>query len=216
MATATVVIDPGHGGTAKVGGSSMNNATSFSGVLEKTMTLQLALLVRDALKAMLVTGLDLKVVLTRESDVNLGLSERANVARDNKADRFLSIHFNGFDKRARGVETLIRPEADGNINHADDKAFATRIQNAVLNTIRRFDPNTNARGVKDQKLGVLVDAMLGNTPGNARCRACLLEVEFIDVEAVDKLLNTNPNAATVRSAIAQAIAEAIVDDIKNG
>src|SRR5262245_53019027 len=34
----TIVIDPGHGGNAEVGGSSHNNATSPSGVLEKTLT----------------------------------------------------------------------------------------------------------------------------------------------------------------------------------
>ena len=45
----TVVIDPGHGGTLEVGGSSANNATSPSGVLEKNMTLRMGLLVRDAI-----------------------------------------------------------------------------------------------------------------------------------------------------------------------
>ena len=43
-----------------------------------------------------------------------------------------------------------------------------------------------------------------------------MEIEFIDVEAVDKLLVTNPNAHEVRAAIASAMAQAIVDDIRAG
>jgi N-acetylmuramoyl-L-alanine amidase len=212
----TIVIDPGHGGSTTIGGSSSNNATSASGVLEKTMTLQLALLVRDALNALSTPGLPLTTVLTRQTDVNLGLAERAGVAANAKAARFLSIHCNGFDRVTRGVETLVRPAADGNLNHAADHAFATRIQQAVFQTIREFDPATKDRGVKDQKLGVLRDADLGNTPQNAPCRACLLELEFIDVPAVDALLNTGPDAARARGAIARAIAAAIVADLKAG
>jgi len=216
MLKATVVIDPGHGGAVDVGGSSRNNAISFSGVLEKSMTLQLGLLVRDALLALNGADTDIKVVMTRQTDVNLGLSDRAKVAKENHAQRFLSIHFNGFDKTARGVETLIRPEADGNVNHADDKTFATRIQKAVLETIKTFDADVKDRGVKDQKLGVLSDVSLGNTAASHPCRGCLVEIEFIDVEKVDKLLNTSPTAPAVRLAIAKAIARAILDDLKNG
>jgi N-acetylmuramoyl-L-alanine amidase len=39
---AVVVIDAGHGGASKVGGSSANNATSPSGLLEKQLTLAVA------------------------------------------------------------------------------------------------------------------------------------------------------------------------------
>ena len=216
MLKACVVIDPGHGGTLEVGGSSWNNAISFSGVMEKSMTLQMGLLVREALLALNGSDTDIKVVMTRQTDVNLGLPDRADIAKNNHAQRFLSIHFNGFDKTARGVETLIRPKADGNVNYDDDKAFATRIQKAVLETIKTFDTDVKDRGIKDQKLGVLSDVYLGNTAANHPCRACLVEIEFIDVEKVDSLLNTSPNAPAVRSGLAQAIALAIVDDLKNG
>jgi hypothetical protein len=33
-----IVLDPGHGGTTKIGGSSANNATSVSGIPEKQIT----------------------------------------------------------------------------------------------------------------------------------------------------------------------------------
>jgi N-acetylmuramoyl-L-alanine amidase len=212
MPKPTVVIDPGHGGTFEVGGSSWNNAISFSGVMEKAMTLQIALLVRDALAAIPQAGIN--VVLTRQTDVNLGLPNRAAIAKKTRALRFLSIHFNGFNKRARGVETLIRSVADGNMNFDEDRAFAARVQRAVFTCIRGFDAATKDRGIKTQKLGVLSDASLGNTPASHPCRACLLEIEFIDVEAVDMLLNTAPSAPAVRAAIAKAIAQAIVQDLE--
>ncbi len=209
MAKGTVVIDPGHGGTAKVGGSSPNNATSPSGVLEKNITLRLAFLVRDAIaEAATLGNHDVKVILTRETDKNLGLDDRAKVAKTNNADVFLSIHCNASDQHnARGVETLISPQAV-NTNFAADKAFAQRIQTAVLGAIKAHDPNTKDRKVKEQSLGVLRDASLGSS-----ARGCLVELEFIDVEAVDVLLNIGPSAPQVRSDIAKAISAAIIDEL---
>jgi len=210
--TGTVVIDPGHGGTANMGGSDANHAVSPSGVKEKNMTLQMGLLVRDALRAAADGGgHNITIKMTRETDVNLRLSDRAAVAKANRADRFLSIHFNGFNKVTRGVETYVR-SAEDNVNLAADKAFAGKIQKAVFEAIKANDAGTRDRGVKEEKFGVLSDASLGNTSGG-NCRACLLEIEFIDVSAVDALLNTNPNAAAVRQQIATAIANAIIDDL---
>lgn len=63
------------------------------------------------------------------------------------------------------------------------------------------------------KLGVLADTHLGNTAANHPCRACLLEIEFIDVPLVDQLLNTGPNARAVRQEIAAAIKDVIVAEL---
>ncbi len=87
-------------------------------------------------------------------------------------------------------------------------------ENAVFNAIESFDPTTRDRGVKEAQFGVLNDAALGNTTGG-HCRACLQEVEFLDNPAVDVLLNTGPNATAVRTAIARAMAVAIIDDLVN-
>lgn len=214
--TATVVIDAGHGGTGpSLGGSDADHAVSPSGAKEKNMTLQLALLVREALRTAAQNGgHTINIRMTRETDVNLSLSARANVARTHRADRLLSIHFNGFNRVARGTETLVRGVAHGNVNHAADKKFATKIQNAAFGVLKARDPAAKDRGVKDQKLGVLNDVQLGNTTGG-KCRACMIEVEFIDVPAVDALLNTGPNAASVRTELAQGIANAIIDDLVN-
>jgi N-acetylmuramoyl-L-alanine amidase len=208
MAKGIVVIDPGHGGTIEVGGSSKNNATSPSGVLEKNMTLRFAFLVRDHLsEGARVGGHDVKIFLTRDEDVNLGLGERAAVAKTKKANVFLSIHFNGFDGTTRGTETLIHPKP-GNSNHAADKGLAQRIQKAAFNALKAHDPKAKNRGVKDQKLGVLKENNLGT-----KARGCMIELEFIDVPAVDKLLNIGPNSPQVRSDVCKAIAAAILEDL---
>lgn len=208
--TGTIVIDPGHGGQWEVEGSSANNAVTPSGVLEKNLTLRIAFLVREELALIAAAeGHNLNIVLTRETDVNLGLAKRARVARDNQADLFLSIHCNASDGHtARGTETLISPANRGNTNHAADKAFAQLIQTAVFNAIKALDPNPlprDRRGVKDQPLGALRRSNLGPKP-----RACMVELEFIDVRAVDELLNIGPQATQVRRNIAKAIAATLI------
>lgn len=207
----TVVIDAGHGGTQNIGGSDANHAVSPSGVLEKTLTLQIAQEAETALRA---TAPNVRVIQTRSGDVNLSLAARAGVAAANKADLFLSIHFNGFNAATRGVEAFVRTAAS-NVNLADDKRFAERVRTAVLNAIKARDPQTKDRGVKEMNLGVLADASLGNTAASHRTRACLLEVEFMDVPAVDVLFNTGPNASAARREVGQAIASAIVADLQS-
>jgi len=202
--TGVVVLDPGHGGKNRIGGSSANNATSFSGVPEKTMTLELVKQVRKELNKIASgrPGSNVKVHLTRADDSNLGLADRAKVARTKGADVFLSVHYNGFNERVRGTETLILSRKNGNVNVADDKALAARVQSSTFAALSRHD------------LGVLKDVHLQNPRADLRTRACLVEVEFIDVDVVDKLLNTGPNAKTVRLDVARAMAEAIAEDLE--
>lgn len=214
MANGTIVIDPGHGGTGSIGDSDGNHAVSVSGVKEKDLTLIFANLVKTELQnAAASGGHSLNIIFTRTTDVNLSLADRARFAKTNHADRFLSIHLNAFNGVSRGVETYVR-RAQDNVNLEADRRFARRIQSAVFDVIEGFDSGSNDRGVKEERFGVLNDAALGNTNGG-NCRACLLEVEFLDVPAVDRLLNTGPNHATVRQSIAQAIAGAIINDLVN-
>ena len=91
----TVVIDPGHGGEDL-------GAKGLSGYSEKDIVLSISLL----LKEMIEEDLGAKVVLTRVEDVSLSLKERTEIANNEKADLFISIHANASpNKRASGIET---------------------------------------------------------------------------------------------------------------
>lgn len=209
-ATGVIVLDPGHGGTSMLGGSSPNNATSPSGIREKDLVLAMAHLVRDAIIA---RQPQVRVELTRTTDVNVSLFDRARLARDLKADAFVSLHFNAFNRSARGVETFVRPKAAGNVNFDADHRFARRMVEAVYKSIHALDSGTRNRGVKEQAWGVLRDDWLGNTMAYQPCPACLLEIEFLDVPAVDDLFNTGPNAEEARTKVAEAIAEALLEEV---
>jgi len=75
-----VVLDPGHGG---------HDPGAGTGELkEKMLTLRLA----KALRSELLKEGGVRVALTRDDDRYLMLAERSSIARDLKADLFLSIH----------------------------------------------------------------------------------------------------------------------------
>lgn len=89
-----VVIDPGHGGDDQ-------GAQGAAGVLEKAVTLAVARLVGERLRAV---GVDAR--LTREGDETVPLRDRTALANRLRADAFISIHANASPARgARGAET---------------------------------------------------------------------------------------------------------------
>ncbi|MEX1193219.1 MAG: N-acetylmuramoyl-L-alanine amidase [Brumimicrobium sp.] len=81
----TIVIDPGHGGTA----SFDSYRVGPTGEREEWINLRVAKELKDLLKEK-----GSNVILTRQIDVQVELQERAKVAKENKADLFLSIHHN--------------------------------------------------------------------------------------------------------------------------
>lgn len=189
---ATVVLDPGHGGTATVGGSSPNNATGPSGLREKTVTLDIAKRVRPLLAADGIT-----VKMTRTTDVNLGLQARAAIAKAAGADAFVAIHFNGFDHVVQGTETYHHTNGS-----PDSRALAHNIQAAVQKATALKD-----RGVKKANFGVLRPASHA-----ASTAACLVEISFMDIAAEEARLRTTAYKNNVAKAIASAIKGWLVAD----
>lgn len=91
----TIVLDPGHGGKE-------TGAIGPSGVQEKELTLELA----RELKSRLEQRLPVRVVLTRDSDVEVAHDTRTAIANQNQADLFISIHLNSsLGAGAHGAET---------------------------------------------------------------------------------------------------------------
>jgi N-acetylmuramoyl-L-alanine amidase len=106
-----VVIDPGHGGID-------NGASAPNGVHEKDITLAFAL----DLQALLIESGRFDVALTREDDTYLTLTERVALARQNKADLFISLHADTFQQpEIRGASVYTRDE---NATDVLDKVLA--------------------------------------------------------------------------------------------
>ncbi len=92
----TIVIDPGHGGEDR-------GAAGAGGVLEKTVTLEVARRVKTLIEA----RLGIRVLLTREDDRHVAIDERASMANNSKADLFISLHVNAaFVQSLAGAEVF--------------------------------------------------------------------------------------------------------------
>jgi N-acetylmuramoyl-L-alanine amidase len=186
-----VVIDPGHGGSTKVGGSSPNNATGPNGLLEKELTLDLAQRVATFITSM---G-NAQVILTRTTDTNLALVDRAKVAKDNNAAVFLSIHLNGWtNPDVDGTEVWIAPNAN-----SQSKAFATTLLNYLVAVT-----GVRNRGIQVKDFGVLQRDR--HAPDTA---ACLAEIAFLTNPAQALRLEDNG----YRQVLAQAMAEAVLQQL---
>lgn len=98
----TIVIDAGHGGKDP---GSVNLRLGYE---EKSLTLDTAQLVAYRLK-----NLGYHVILTRDTDCFLELSDRARIANEKKADLFVSIHFNHSPtQKVDGIEIFYYREKD--------------------------------------------------------------------------------------------------------
>lgn len=101
--TKIIALDAGHGG---------RDPGAVNGkILEKHITLSLA----RELKAKLEATGRYKVILTRKSDTSLKLRQRVKIAREAKADLFISLHADKIDKkslRGTSVYTLSEKASD--------------------------------------------------------------------------------------------------------
>lgn len=190
MKTGIIVIDPGHGGVENVGGSDANHAVSALGDLEKNLTLEIGILIADELR--LKTH---QVYLTRDTDTNLSLQNRAALALTKKADVFLSIHFNGWtDTTTQGTETYVYPGAS-----SDSVLLASSVQQRLVQATGYKD-----RKVKEMKLGVL------NPAYHFSKTACALaEISFItETNDAKRLRNL-----AYKNSLAKALSVAVDDFI---
>lgn len=117
--TMTVVLDAGHGG--KDSGSLGANSQ------EKNIALSITLKVGEYINQYLP---DVEVVYTREDDTFVPLDERAQVANDNKADVFISIHCNSLPKAKKhinGTETYVM-----GLHTAEENLAVAKRENEVI------------------------------------------------------------------------------------
>ena len=183
-----IVLDPGHGG-------SDTGAIGPTGVTEKSIALRIAKRLKVLLEA---EGAE--VILTRTEDTEVSpkkaqatdveeLQARCDIANQNSADIFLSIHLDAFSG----------PEAHGTTGYyyemgsADSRRLADCIKRGVLRRLGTFD-----RGTKPCAFYV--------------CRhtdmpAMLLETAFVSNPREEQMMNSEEGVENAAQGIAAGIAE---------
>jgi len=171
-----VVIDPGHGGSDP-------GTTSITNKHEKDFTLPLSLKVQ----ALLLKEPNIRVVMTRDSDVYPTRPERVQLANQLKADVFVSIHGNSLlnSPQANGTETYY-------YQRSSSKDLANVIHKYLVKAIGLRD-----RGVKNESFQVIRETTMP---------AVLLEIGFLSNSAEEMILQSDD--------MQNKAAQAIVDGIK--
>lgn len=140
----TVVIDAGHGGHDP-GCVSYDRKTN-----EKSITLAVANSLADKIRA---TYPDVKVILTRSTDVFVTLNGRADIANKAGADLFMSIHVNAAPSPSRKAANGFSVHVLGQFNSNNKDMYALNMdlckrENSVITmeddykaSYQGFDPN---------------------------------------------------------------------------
>lgn len=113
----TIVVDPGHGGAS--------TGASYGGVRESALNLSIAQALAEELRS-----LGASVVMTRSSDKDISLADRAAMANRLKADLFLSVHCNvsPTNPSAKGVYTAYHGSS------AQSRRAAELLKNAMVSS----------------------------------------------------------------------------------
>ena len=200
----TVIIDPGHGG--KDAGAVNNLGT------EADYNLTVA---RQLFKLLKAKGY--KVVMTRNSDTFISLTERVKMANQYKNAIFISIHFNSVGSRgraqARGIETFtLSPtgvahygrsikksdfvKEEGNQQDSANIALATAVHWGSLQLLARAKMNVPDRGIRRARYSVLT---------GIKHPAILFEGGFMSHPVEKHLIHSSRYQRTLAQAISEAI-----------
>ncbi|EAD0589395.1 N-acetylmuramoyl-L-alanine amidase [Listeria monocytogenes] len=180
LSEATIVIDPGHGGNDP-------GAKGANGTIEKEMTLKTAKQLKQKLESR-----GAKVILTRNSDKYVSLKGRTNIAAENNADVFISIHFDSLEDTSKGVSGQTTYYYDNS-----DKSLAESI-----NTTLGKDLPTSNRGAR---VGDYYVVRENSQP------AVLLELGYLSSAKDER----NINSASYRSQIADSVTDGLANYFSN-
>ena len=183
-----IVIDPGHGGND-------SGAIGPTGVMEKTVTLNIALRLQKLLEAEGAT-----VYMTRSTDTEVSpkganasdieeLQARCDVANNHDADIFISIHNDSFTNgAAKGTTGYYYSRGS-----AKSRDLADKVRSGVIDQI-----GTQSRGTQSCNFYVVKHTDMPAT---------LVEVAFISNPEEEKLLNSADGAQKAAQGIADGIAD---------
>ena len=112
-----IVIDPGHGGRQP--------GAVGKKIKEKDVTLSVSLKLGEMITKNFP---DVEVIYTRKKDIFLELHERSNIANQNNADLFISIHVNAFKTSSpRGVSTWVM-----GMHKSEANLAVAQLENSVI------------------------------------------------------------------------------------
>lgn len=130
-----IVLDAGHGGNDP-------GAIGITGVKEKDITLILALKVGKMLETFYP---NIKVVYTRTTDVFIPLNRRAQIANEQHADFFMSIHCNSAtNSTSYGTETFVMgmDKSAANLAVAQKENASILLESNTKENYGDFDPTS--------------------------------------------------------------------------
>lgn len=182
-----VCIDAGHG--------DQDSGAVANGLTEKTLNLQVALLLKEKLSE----NPAIEVILTRDSDVFVELEQRPKKGIAKNAGYFVSIHFNAGG--GSGVESFIQPGAS-----IGSGTFRDKIHKRMVESAKEF--GIGDRGKYSKDLSVLRNS--------GSMSACLLELGFLDNEKDATVIKNQADYITkMVDGIAQGIIEGVGADGSN-
>ena len=173
-----VVIDPGHGGSDP-------GAIGISGLRESKVVLDVSKQVKK-----LLSEKGVKVIMTRNKEVELDLPPRVSIANRTDADIFVSIHANASRGKRRdinGLETFYYTGWKGRL-------LAKKIQKQML----KVSPGSPDRGVRQGRYYVIK---------NTRMPAVLVEIGFLTGRLDARRLGKSINRKRIAYAITRGILE---------
>lgn len=193
LSPLTVVIDAGHGGRDPGTVSTLGNK-----LYEKDVTLYIAKKVEE-----LLTDKGIKVVLTREGEDHLNdviekdLLGRAEIANNNDASLFVSIHVNAYDPKLKGAASVNGMEVyyfnkETTYTDFSEKQFAQIVADEIVKA-----NGINFRGIISNPFSVL---------RNTQMPAILVETAYITNKNDNALLSSND----FRDKTAEGITDGIV------
>lgn len=212
-----IVIDPGHGGYDK---GCIGHVSH-----EKDVNLIIA----RELKQFIENSLSgIEVILTRESDNFISLEKRVQIANQNKADIFISIHCNSLKEgHATGSETHI---AGLDFVNADQHEYLKRHNFIHPDALNELKKNPISNGQKMVLLKQSLDfaemvqsSLHDNLPYKSRgikesgftvlkylrMAGVLVEVGFLSNKNQEKYMNSNQGIQDITFALGSSISEFI-------
>lgn len=217
----TVVLDPGHGGhDAGAIGTYMREKNINLAVSQK-----LGSLINENFP-------DVKVVYTRKTDVFIPLQRRADIANENHADIFISIHTNAVkSKTTFGTETFVLglAKSKSNLEVAMKENAVITLEDDYKTKYQGFDPNSVDSYImfeymqdryldKSLQLATLIEDQFKRKKRYSRgvkqagflvlhksaCPSVLVELGFVSNNSEEKFLSTGEGRDELADAIFKA------------